>query len=286
MFGGRDGDQSEQAAVDSSTKAAESREAIQSEDAAPSATPGLAFGVTPPTADRAQEWDVSLELTVPDNRSLSDASAEAIRTTRELGGIVVSSNVATQGPTGRARLTLRVPQRRVQEAIAQFSQLGTITGQQVSVQDRQADLDSLAKRIDTLRIQLAEVNAKLAQSGLTEVERLQLELRRRRIQGLLNQRTRQRANIASEVALADVSLSLETKRAATTGGGSRFDDAVDDALGILSAAAAVALFLTIVLLAARARGRARAVRPACAPAPGRGAPARQPSPDACTRVVG
>ena len=90
-----------------------------------------------------------------DNRALSDASAEAIRVTRELGGFVVSSNVATDGRSGRADLVLRVPQRRVQDAIAQLSELGTITGQQVSVQDRQADLDRLAKRIDTLRIQRA-----------------------------------------------------------------------------------------------------------------------------------
>ena len=144
-----------------------------------------AFAGAPQTAlsdtARAQEWDVALELAVRDNRALSDASAEAIRTTRALGGFVVSSNVATQGSGGRADLVLRIPQRRVQDAIAQFSELGTITGQQVTVQDRQADLDRLAKRIDSLRIQLAQVRAQLAQGGLSEVDRLRLELRRQRL---------------------------------------------------------------------------------------------------------
>ena len=205
--------------------------------------------LAPAVADaaRAQEWDVSLELAVRDNRSLSDASAEAIRTTRSLGGFVVSSNVATQGSGGRADLVLRIPQRRVQDAIAQFSELGTITGQQVTVQDRQADLDRLAKRIDTLRIQLAEVRAQLAQGGLSEVDRLRLELRRQRLQGELNQQTRQRTGIANEVALSEFSLTLQTKRAAAAAGDSRIDGAVGDAVEVLSVAAAVGLFLLIVL---------------------------------------
>lgn len=209
-----------------------------------------AFAPLAPTLSdtaRAQEWDVSLALAVRDNRSLSDASAAAISTTRALGGFVVSSNVATQGSGGRADLVLRIPQRRVQDAIAQFSELGTITGQQVTVQDRQADLDRLAKRIDTLRIQLAEVRAQLAQGGLSEVDRLRLELRRQRLQGELNQQTRQRTGIANEVALAEFSLTLETRRAAAAARDSRIDGAVDDAVEVLSVAAAVGLFLLIVL---------------------------------------
>ena len=200
-----------------------------------------------PDATRAQEWDVSLELALRDNARLSEASADAIRTTRELGGFVVSSTVSTQGRDGSARLLVRVPKRRVQEAIALFSDLGTITGQQVSVQDRQGELDRLARRIDTLRIQIAELNAKLAQSGLTEPERLRLELRRQRLQGQLNQRTRQRANVSNEVAMAEFDLTLRTQRAAAVGDSSRFDDAVGDAVGVLAVAGAVAIFLLIVL---------------------------------------
>ena len=210
-----------------------------------------AFAGPPQTAlaeaARAQEWDVSLELAVRDNRSLSDASAEAIRTTRALGGFVVSSNVATQGSGGRADLVLRIPQRRVQDAIAQFSELGTITGQQVTVQDRQADLDRLAKRIDSLRVQLAQVRAQLAQGGLSEVDRLRLELRRQRLQAELNQQARQRTGIANEVALAEFSLTLQTKRAAAAAGDSRIDGAIENAVEVLSVAAAVGLFLLIVL---------------------------------------
>jgi Domain of unknown function (DUF4349) len=200
-----------------------------------------------PDSTRAQEWDVSLELALRDNARLSEASADAIRTTRELGGFVVSSNVSTQGRNGSARLLVRVPQRRVQEAIALFSDLGTITGQQVSVQDRQGELDRLARRIDTLRVQIAELNAKLAQPGLSEAERLRLELQRQRLRGQLNQRTRQRTNVAGEVAMAEFNLTLRTQRAAAVADDGRFDDAIGDALGVLAVAAAVAIFLLIVL---------------------------------------
>ncbi len=242
---GRGDDTPDQGVAFSRESAAlEAQPAPQAKDADAFAGP-----LAPAVADatRAQEWDVSLELAVRDNRSLSDASAEAIRTTRSLGGFVVSSNVATQGSGGRADLVLRIPQRRVQDAIAQFSELGTITGQQVTVQDRQADLDRLAKRIDTLRIQLAEVRAQLAQGGLSEVDRLRLELRRQRLQGELNQQTRQRTGIVNEVALSEFSLTLQTKRAAAAAGDSRIDGAVGDAVEVLSVAAAVGLFLLIVL---------------------------------------
>jgi ribosomal protein L29 len=244
ILGGDRNSQEDAAGSRTVSSALEAQPAPQAKDADAFAGP---LAPTLSETARAQEWDVSLELAVRDNHSLSDASAEAIRTTRALGGFVVSSNVATQGAGGRADLVLRIPQRRVQDAIAQFSELGTITGQQVTVQDRQADLDRLAKRIDSLRIQLAQVRAQLAQGGLSEVDRLRLELRRQRLQGELNQQTRQRAGIANEVALAEFSLTLQTKRAAAVAGDSRIDGAVGDALEVLSVAAAVGLFLLIVL---------------------------------------
>jgi Domain of unknown function (DUF4349) len=252
LLGGRDGgrEQDESAASGGGSTQVFG---LQPEDSAtPTVLEGaqrgaLAAPTVAPDATRAQEWDVTLELALRDNARLSEASADAIRTTRELGGFVVSSTVSTEGRNGNARLLVRVPQRRVQEAIALFSDLGTITGQQVSVQDRQGELDRLARRIDTLRIQIAELNAKLAQPGLTEAERLRLELQRRRLQGQLNQRTRQRSSVASEVAMAEFDLTLRTQRAAAVGEKSRFDDAVGDAVGVLAVAAAVAIFLLIVL---------------------------------------
>jgi hypothetical protein len=227
-------------------------EGLSAEDSARSAAPppweAAQSGATDAAAGgRAQEWDVALELRVPDNDRLSEASADAIRTTRELGGFVVSSNVATRDRGGEARLVLRVPSRRVQDAIARLSDLGTITAQQVAIQDRQDELDRLRRRIDTLRVQRAEVNLRLRTESLTPSERLRLELRRQRLTGLLNSLTATRNGITREVAMAEVSLTVRTGRSAAAPSEGRLGGAARDALHVLAVAGAVAVFVLIVL---------------------------------------
>ena len=203
---------------------------------------------TPPVADaRAEEWNVSMDLRVRDNDRLAAASQEAIRTTRELGGYVVSSSIGTQGNGGEARLTLRIPARRVQDAITRFGDLGTITAQHVDVQDRQGQLDALARRIDALRVSLAEVDLKLAQPGLSGPERLRLELQRQRLRGLLNERAATRRAVNEQVMLADLELMLHTGRSATPPSEGGVGGAARSALEVLAVAAAVAIFLLIVL---------------------------------------
>jgi hypothetical protein len=196
---------------------------------------------------RAQEWDVALELRVRDNDRLSDASADAIRTTRELGGFVVSSNVSTRERSGEARLVLRVPSRRIQDAIARLSELGTITAQQVSIQDRQDELDRLRRRIDDLRVQRAEVDLRLRTESLTQPERLRLELQRQRLTGRLNSLTATRNGVTREVAMAEVSLTVRTGRSAAAPSEGRLEGAAGDALHVLAVAGAVALFVLIVI---------------------------------------
>jgi hypothetical protein len=211
---------------------------------APTPAPSLALGAE---GSRAQEWDVSMDLRVRDNDRLAAASQEAIRTTRELGGYVVSSSVGTHGNGGEARLTVRIPARRVQDAIARFGDLGTITSQNVDVQDRQGQLDALARRIDSLRVQLAELNLKLAQRGLPTPERLRLELRRQRLQGQLNRLTGERRAVNGQVLLADVALMLRTGHSTAAPSEGRVEGSARNALHVLAVAGAVTVFLLIVL---------------------------------------
>ncbi len=209
----------------------------------------LAPSVAAPTASsgRAQEWDVSMDLRVRDNDRLAAASQEAIRTTRELGGYVVSSSIGTHGSGGEARLTVRVPARRVQDAITRFGDLGTITAQNVDVQDRQSQLDAFARRIDSLRVQLAELNLKLAQPGLSTPERLRFELRRQRLQGLLNRLTGERRALNDQVLLADLALMMRTGHSTAAPSEGRVEGAARDAVRVLAVAGAVAVFVLIVL---------------------------------------
>lgn len=208
------------------------------------AAPPIAVGGGGP---RAEEWDVSMDLRVRDNDRLGSASQEAIRTTRELGGYVVSSSIGTQGSAGEARLVVRVPARRVQDAITRFGDLGTITAQNVDVQDRQGQLDALARRIDSLRVSLAEVNLKLAQPGLSAPERLRLELQRQRLRGLLNERTAARRAVNEQVMLADLALMLRTGRSAAVPSEGRIEGSARDAAHVLAVVGAVTVFLLIVL---------------------------------------
>lgn len=198
-------------------------------------------------AGRAQEWDVALELRVPDNDRLSEASADAIRTTRELGGFVVSSNVSTRDRSGDARLVLRVPSPRIQEAIARLSELGTITAQNVQVQDRQDELDRLRRRIDQLRVQRAEVTLRLRTEQLTPPERLRLELQQQRLTGRLNSLTATRNGVAREVAMAEVSLTVRTGKSSSVPTEGRLEGAAGDALHVLAVAGAAAIFVLIVI---------------------------------------
>jgi hypothetical protein len=251
LLGGRGGGGTDE---DSAGSAVEAPAAVQTteafraqQDTARSSAP--AAGGVDALADtaRAQEWDVTLELRVRDNDRLSEASADAIRTTRSLGGHVVSSNVSTEGSSGRSDLVLRVPTSRIQDAIAQLSALGTITAQNVQVQDRQDDLDRLARRIDALRVQIAQLNLRLRTESLDEATRLRLELQRQRLTSQVNAATAQRRGVQREVAMAEVRLGIHTGRSAVAAPEGRIEGAAGDALHVLSLAGAAAVFLAIVL---------------------------------------
>ena len=83
----------------------------------------------------APALQVSMQLRVQD---LSAATQRAVRTTRRLGGYVATADYATATSVGESRLGLRVPIQNVQRAIAQFTDLGTLLSQHISVKDLQA----------------------------------------------------------------------------------------------------------------------------------------------------
>ena len=100
-----------------------------------SAAPGGASTVAP-TTDRAQRFSATLTLEVADTDALSDATQRALRIASDLGGFAANVSYAS-AETGVASMTLRIPTDRVQDAIARLSQLGTIVGQQVQIDDLQ-----------------------------------------------------------------------------------------------------------------------------------------------------
>jgi hypothetical protein len=216
---------------------------------------------------RAQDIDMWITLRVKDGDQVSDSSQEAMQITRELGGVVVSSNVARNRAGGQARLTLKIPTDRVEDAAFRLSQLGTITGQRVVTADLQAPIDRTLERMEHLRSAIRIAKARLASGLLDAQETLRMRIRVEHLRTRLRDVIRAHAVLAQRAAMADLTLTLGTSGAAAPKKSeSGVAGAASTAFDILKGAGAVAVFLAIALgpivllivlawLGLRARGR-------------------------------
>jgi hypothetical protein len=216
---------------------------------------------------RAQDVDMWITLRVKDADQLSESSQEAMKITRELGGVVGSSNVATEGTRGKAELRLKIPTGRIDDALFRLSDLGTVTGQRVATVDLQAPLDRALARVEHLRSAIRIAKARLASGLLSSQEELQVRIRLEHLRSQLRGVTRTRAALAREASMAELTLTLGTPTGAvpeTSEGG--ITGAAHKAVDLLRSAGSVAVFLGLVLspllvtfllvwIALRARGR-------------------------------
>jgi Domain of unknown function (DUF4349) len=133
------------------------------------------------TPGRVQRYGAYLALRVPTPDGVSDGVKRALRIASSLGGYPTSVHASSHGKAAAADLTLKVPRTHVQAAITRLSALGTITSEQVDVQDVQAGLNATERTIARLQAQLATlraaeqtdaVKAKIA-ALTTRIERLQ-----------------------------------------------------------------------------------------------------------------
>jgi hypothetical protein len=165
----------------------------------------------PPARRRLQDYDARMRLRVENAAALDRATKRAMRDTRGLGGFVASIDFGTRPEEqGDASLVLRVPVAKVQEAVARYTELGTIVSQQVKINDLQPQADRLSQSATELRRRIAELVAKSRSSGLTVDERIRLENARRDLQSLTGRRSR----LVREASYATVTLELTTTKAA------------------------------------------------------------------------
>lgn len=165
----------------------------------------------PPAQRRLQDYDARMRLRVKNADALDRATKRAMRDTRALGGFVASIDFGTRPEDqGDASLVLRVPVARVQEAVARYTELGTIVSQQVKINDLQPQADRLSQSATELRRRIAELVAKSRRTGLTVDERIQLENARRDLQSITGRRSR----LVREASYATVTLELTTAKAA------------------------------------------------------------------------
>lgn len=152
-----------------------------------------------------------MRLRVQNAAALDRATKRAMRDTRGLGGFVASIDFGTRPEEqGDANLVLRVPVAKVQEAVARYTELGTIVSQQVKINDLQPQADRLSQSATELRRRIAELVAKSRRSGLTVDERIRLENARRDLQSLTGRQSR----LVREASYATVTLELTTAEAA------------------------------------------------------------------------
>ena len=233
---------------------------------------------------RAQNIDMWLDLRVKDADAVSSASQDAVRITRELGGVVTSSTVDTRGTQGRAQLTLRIPVGRVQDAVFRLTQLGTVTAQKVNTEDLQTPLDLLGRRIAHLRSQIRIELARLASGTLDPAEELQARVHLENLRRNLREAKEHRETILRQTTMADLTLRLATP---APGGveesESGISGAAHKAADFLRGAGSVAVFLALVLsplilvvilawLALRVRNRRVEARLLDEPRPGASTP--------------
>jgi hypothetical protein len=115
---------------------------------APQSTPG-----------RVQTYGAYLALRLSSATAVSDGVKSALRIASSLGGYPASVHATSEAKVATADLVLKIPRTHVQEAITQLSALGTITSENVDIQDKQAALNATDRQIARLQKQLKDLRA-------------------------------------------------------------------------------------------------------------------------------
>jgi hypothetical protein len=113
----------------------------------------------PSTPNRVQVYDAYLALRLASATAVSDGVKSALRIASSLGGYPASVHATSEAKVASADLVLKIPRAHVQEAIARLSALGTITGENVDIQDKTAALNATDRKIARLQKQLKELRA-------------------------------------------------------------------------------------------------------------------------------
>jgi Domain of unknown function (DUF4349) len=217
--------------------------------AAPFGTSGSST-VPGPDGQRAQDYAASLRLAVGSVAELSRSTQTVLDTVRSLGGAVESVDYGTPSAgSGTALIDLRIPVARSQDALRQFSALGTITSQQVQIRDLQSGLDQETNRARALRRRIALLQAKLLSPTLTPEARVTLEGRLADSQAALESVLRGVHATQQRAAFARFSLALVTGSGTPIAPVHRdgpFERTAADGLGVISVAGRGALFAGIV----------------------------------------
>jgi len=193
-------------------------------DSAVGSAPALA-----PVPGQLQRYEAELRLRVDDVEALSSATKRAQRIALQHSGTIASLQYdAPAEGIGAAQITLRIPTARVQSAMTQLSQLGTILGQRYGIDDLQVQADTLQTQIEATQRQIAQLVARLESTTLPAEERVVLQSRlgnaRQKLAGL--REGLRGTNVEARTATIYLSLTTEEVQPAAEDT-SRVDDVKD-----------------------------------------------------------
>ena len=211
----------------------------------------------PAQAARKVEHRASLTLAAPADR-IDEVSDQVVRTTDRFGGIVLSSSVSS-GDVGQggADFRLRIPSDRLSPALAALSKLAHVRSRNENAEDVTAEFNSTKGRLDEA---LAERNGLLRQLAAASTPNQAASIRARlRINGqeIAQARTALKS-VRDRTSFSVVDLTVAP--GSRQGGGLWTpDDALDDALRVLSVTLGVVLVALSVLLPLGVLGAAGAL---------------------------
>ena len=182
-----------------------------------------------PAPGQLQRYQAELRLRVDDVEALSGATKRAQQIAVAHGGSVASLQYdAPAEGIGAAQIVLRIPTARVQGALSQLSQLGTILGQRYGIEDLQQQADSLQSQLEATQRQIAEILAQLGSPTLSDENRAVLQSRLASARQKRNGLREGLRTTNAEARTATVYLTLTTEEIEPAAvGGSRLDDVKD-----------------------------------------------------------
>jgi Fe2+ transport system protein FeoA len=128
---------------------------------------GAAKLAPPSTPARVQVYGAYLALRLSNATAVSDGVKSALRIASSLGGYPASVHATSEAKVASADLVLKIPRAHIQEAITRLSALGTITGEQVDIQDKTAGLNATDRTIARLQKQLTDLRAQTPSTTTT-----------------------------------------------------------------------------------------------------------------------
>ncbi len=214
-----------------------------------SVEPAPAPSIGKSTGSRKVQRGADLVLRVPNARVQSTADG-VIRTVDRFGGIVASSDSASQGSQAEATFDLRIPTERLDDALATLSKLGNVVERRQNLVDITGSFTSVQDRLSDAR---AERRGLLKALGRASTQ-AQIDSLRARLRGVRSQIARLNGDLDAlrrRADLSTVSVTVRGSAKATDDGAGGGDwspgDAARDAVRVLEVIAGVALVALAVL---------------------------------------